>query len=191
MTDRTGRTANVAAALTALGVDWQATQHGDGVGDVRLADLARKIADGIADHYAGRLGGVALGGLAFKRTSDLIAPLLDREALALATGLPVASAAGDASRTRAAEALAEVCVLAADEQGQRRPLADIAGGVVDGVLALCDDDNLTGGDAGRRRAVACLAALLDGALLADLVAERSDGVDVGADAPAAVAGGGR
>jgi len=175
MTDNHTRT--VAAALAALGVDWQATQHGDGVGDVRLADLARKIADGIADHYAGRLGGVALGGL--------LAPLLDRNALALATGLPVASSADDAARTRAAEALAEVCVLVTDDRGQRRPLVDIAGGVLDGVLALCDDDQLTGGDAGRRRAVATLAALLDGALLDDLLAERDD---VGAGA---VAGGGR
>lgn len=153
-------------ALSALDID----TTGDGAGDVRLADLARQIAT--AMHAAGE----GVGPVSDHTAAVWLRPLLDRGVLAEATGLPIASSADESARTRAAAALAELAVLIVNRHGMRVPAADIAGDIVAGVLALVDDDGLTGSDAGdgpgRRRAVACVAALLDGALIADLVAER-------------------
>jgi len=101
----------------------------------------------------------------------VVRPLLDDELLAEVIAGGGQGNARERARRRAAAALAELCVVLVDSSGREFDLDGVAAAVVDAVVALVNE----AGDYGRERATATLGALLDVALLDDLVWDDHDG----------------
>jgi hypothetical protein len=158
------RAAVAARALDVLGV--KGGDLRDGTGEQRWRRLGREIGEAY-------VAGTMHGGDTAASTAAALADLLDREAVAGALGVPVASSRPEADRTAAACALAELCVVHAGPDGRPVGIEAVAREVAAGIAALVNQ----GGSFGAERATAALVALLDRHLLADLGAEVLDGLE--------------